>query len=318
MSFKVFGQLFKILEVDLIRVVNSKDTDRDRSPNGKITLTVRLACCIRFFAGGDAYDIACMFGVSHTSVFLSIDYVIESINDCDALKIEFPSDHNIQREIANGFLKKSTDARFACCVGCIDGIIIWTHKPSKEDCDEVGVSESKFFCGRKHKFGLNMQAVCNHKKQFLDVSILYGASSSDHLSFEVSELRQKKLGRPGFLAEGLCLFGDNAYVNSKFMATPYPNVGSNREKDAYNFYHSQLRITVEGTFGLLINRWGFLRKKAPQQYTVKKTMSAVSAMCRLHNFLIDAGDEKCPSSFTEEDEWSLAVNGAVPFALREG
>jgi hypothetical protein len=39
------------------------------------------------------------------------------------------------------------------------------------------------------------------------------------------------------------LFGDNAYLNSSFMATPYPNVSidpAKKTKDDYNFYHSQL------------------------------------------------------------------------------
>ncbi len=316
MSFETFSNLFKVIKVDLIRVVNAR-SDGKSSPNGKITLTVRLACGIRFFAGGDAYDIACMFGISHTSVFDSVDYVIEAVNQCKALDLEFPSDHEKQREIANGFLKKSPLAGFACCVGTIDGIVIWTHKPTKKDCEEMGVSESKFFCGRKHKNGLNMQAVCNDKKQFTDISIRYGASTSDLLAFEVSELRHK-LGRPGFLADGLCLFGDNAYINTPFMATPYPNIGTDMTKDAYNFFHSQLRITIEGAFGLLTQRWGYLRKQAPKKYTIKKNIAAVSAMCRIHNFLIEDGETTCPRSHSEEDEWSLAVNGAVPFALREG
>jgi len=71
-----------------------------------------------------------------------------------------------------------------------------------------------------------MQATCNSQKQFLDVSINYGAALSDHMAFEVSDLRRKLLSQPGFLAEGLCLFGDNAYVNLSFVATPYPNTGS--------------------------------------------------------------------------------------------
>jgi len=206
-----------------------------------------------------------MFGISHSSVFENIDIVIESINNCDALKTEFPSDHDEQRKIADGFLRKSLDAQFANCVGYIDGILIWMQKPKKDDCEDVDVCEKKFFCGRKHKFGLNMQATCNSQKQFLDVSINYRAALSDHMVFEVSDLRQKLLSQPGFLAEGSCLFGDNAYVNSSFMAIPYPNTGSDMQKDAYNFHHSQLWINIEGAFGLLTQRWGFLRKAAPQQ-----------------------------------------------------
>ena len=40
-------------------------------------------------------------------------------------------------------------------------------------------------------------------------------------------------------------------------------------------------------------------------------------MAKLHNFLIDSGKERCDSP-TEEDEWSMAVNGAVSFSVRRG
>lgn len=59
----------------------------------------------------------------------------------------------------------------------------------------------------------------------------------------------------GLLHDDLVLFGDNAYLNSKYMVTLYPNVSSGG-KDDYNFYHSQLRIRVECAFGMLVGRWG--------------------------------------------------------------
>ncbi|KAL7552690.1 hypothetical protein ACHAWF_015923 [Thalassiosira exigua] len=312
-SYANFVRLYRILKPDLLRIVDPPKVCKH--PNGPISLPVRLGAALRFFAGAEAYDICCMFGISHSSVFESIDDVIDAINQCKELKIEFPACHERQREIAAGFRAKSTWARFGRCVGCIDGIIIWTHKPSKEDCDEVGVDEKKFFCGRKSKFGLNMQAVCDDKRRFVHVSINYGAASSDHMAFEVSELKQK-LSQPGFLANGLCLFGDNAYVNSKHMATPYPNVGSNTDRDRYNFHHSQLRINIECAFGILTNRFGFLRKIAPKQYTVKKVMAIVMAMCRLHNLLIDFGDTSADATRTECDELHLAMEGAVPVIAR--
>ena len=64
MTFSVFGRLFKLLATYMKEFVS--DDDNNHSPNGKIALTVRLACGIRFFAGGDAYGIACMFGISHS------------------------------------------------------------------------------------------------------------------------------------------------------------------------------------------------------------------------------------------------------------
>jgi len=70
------------------------------------------------------------------------------------------------------------------------------------------------------------------------------------MAFENSDLR-RELETSNFLYSGLCLFGDNAYINTKYMATPYPNVKQG-SKDAYNFYHSQLRICVECAFGMLV------------------------------------------------------------------
>jgi hypothetical protein len=59
---------------------------------------------------------------------------------------------------------------------------------------------------------------------------------------------------------GLCfLFGNNAYLNTQYMTTPYSAV-SGGTNNAYNFYHSQLRIRIECTFGMLTRtRWGILR-----------------------------------------------------------
>jgi hypothetical protein len=136
------------------------------------------------------------------------------------------------------------------------------------------------------------------------------------LAFEASELR-RKLEQNGFLAPNLCLFGDNAYINKMYMATPYPNVQGPCTKDSYNFFHSQLRIRIECAFGLLVQRWGFLRKKAPQQFTMKKVIATVSCLCRLHNFLINCEDE-FPSQHTAEDDLHLNMNGAVPLVLRTG
>ena len=59
----------------------------------------------------------------------------------------------------------------------------------------------------------------------------------------------------GLLKNGYVLFGDNAYLNSPYMATPYSNVSDNpdkRSEDNYNFFHSQLRIRVECAFGMLV------------------------------------------------------------------
>jgi hypothetical protein len=57
---------------------------------------------------------------------------------CPDLSIEFPRDHGLQRELALEFKKKS-NADFDCCVGAVDGILIWIHCPSAKDSEESAV-----------------------------------------------------------------------------------------------------------------------------------------------------------------------------------
>ena len=317
MSYHALCRLLRLIEPTLEKEMDSKRNEPgyvERAPNGPIDLLVRVAAAIRFFAGAEAYDISVMFGISHRSVFDSLDCVaVNAINGTEAMDIKFPTDQDEQRKIARGFQMKSPVAKIDFCVGCVDGMLVWIHKPTKEECKASGVDESKYFCGRKHKFGLNLQAVCDHKKRFTDISIRYVASTSDHLAFEVSGLKKKIVSVPGFFADELCLFGDNAYVNVFFMATPFPNVsGDEIRKDGYNFYHSQLRITIEGAFAWLTQVWGMLRKQMPKKYSIKKIMAIVSCLCRLHNFLIDDKKDHSPVPSSEEDEWNLTVSGAVP------
>ena len=275
-------------------------------PNGPITTSVRVACALRYFAGGSPYDLMAVYAISLTEVMNSVWYVVQAINDNPDFIISYPTSHDKQREIAEGFRKVST-ANFDCCAGAVNGVLIWTHKPSEADAAKSGCASAKFLCGRKHKFGLNCQAVCDVRGKFLDVSIVYPGSTSDCLAFEGMSLFAKLQNH--LLASGLCLFGDNAYLNSPFMATPFSGV-SGGTKDAYNFYHSQVRIRVECAFGMLVHRWGLLRRAMPLNVSLKKTIALVIALFKLHNFCIDELDTVVPAA-SAHDELQNAIEGGI-------
>lgn len=312
MTFTDFNRLCRLLNPHLNSFTRSNG-DRNWGPNGRIPNNVRLACAIRYFAGGSVYDIMALFGLSESSFYDSVSMVVDAVNMCPELQLSYPTTEEKQREIAAGFESKSR-ACFNCCAGAIDGLLIWINKPSKEQCEITDQGQTKFYCGRKNKYGLNMQAVCDHQGRFLDVSIVYGGASSDLLAFEASEI-YGKLKNDNLLAPGLCLFGDNACVNSPFMATPYPG-NINRERDNYNFFHSQLRIISECSFGRLVTRWGFLQKKAPQNFSIAKIIATVLCLCRLHNFCTDASlarrEELDPLRAVDEDAISIRLHGGIP------
>jgi hypothetical protein len=125
-------------------------------------------------------------------------------------------------------------AGFTNCGGCIDGMLLCLEKPMNDECDQVQVDSGKFYCGRKGKYGLNMQAVCDARQRFLDVSLQNPGSASDYLAFITTDLKHD-LGMKGFLAENPCIYGDNAYINNNFMAVPFFNTQSGI-KDNYIFF----------------------------------------------------------------------------------
>lgn len=260
---------------------------------------------LRYFSGGDPKDIGPNHGVHWTEVLKSVWYVVDAIHKASSMNIKFPASHAEQKKIALGFKAKSRIG-LSNCVGAIDGILIWINKPSKVDVlNNILFGEAKFFCGRKKKYGLNLMATCDARGYFLDVEIMFPGSTSDFYAFLNSQLREK-LERPGFLANGLCLYGDNAYVNSPYMIVPFKGA-QDGAKDAFNFFHSSLRINVECAFGMLVHRWGILRKAIPMNVTVAKTTSLVLALCKLHNFCINESDSS--EEMLSTDEVTIAQSG---------
>jgi DDE superfamily endonuclease len=186
-------------------------------------------------------------------------------------------------------------------------LLIWIERPSAADCAEAHCGAKKFFCGRKHKFGLNLQGTCDAFGRFLDISIGHPASTSDFLAFTTSKLHAL-LEVPGFLAPGLCVFGDSAYVNNAYFITPFKNVKKG-VKDSFNFYQSQLRIKIECAFGMFVGRWGLLRRALPQAMSLKKVTGLTLCLCRLHNFCIDHREKKLLTPLASDTMENLAHGG---------
>lgn len=264
----------------------------EKAQNGPITSEMRLAMALRYFSGGDPLDIAPLFGVGHSEVSPSVWAVVDAVNQCPELKYEYPSDHEKQKEIASGFYEKSS-AFFDCCAGAIDCMLIWISKPQQWECDALKVHVSEFFCKRKDKYGLSLQGIVDSDCRFLDICVAHPAKAGDCTVYMTSEIGSK-VESETFIAPGLCLFGDQAYVDSLHMAVPKKGQVDDYE-DAYNFYHSQLRIRVEMAFGILVSRFGILRKCMPINITIERTMAMVQCLVRLHNYCINQQLSTCES-----------------------
>ena len=85
---------------------------------------------------------------------------------------------------------------------------------------------------------------------------------------------------------GRYVIGDNAYVCTEHLLTPFPGTQrSEPEKNNYNFYLSQLRIRIEMTFGRFANRWRLFQR--PVQVKLKNLGKLFMCAAMLHNFCED-------------------------------
>ena len=82
----------------------------------------------------------------------------------------------------------------------------------------------------------------------------------------------------------LCLFGDNAYLNSRCMASPYAGVSGRRTQDVYNFYHSQLQICINCCFRISSRKWAIVIRSSSiptKDMSIAKTIAlAGSSTCK--------------------------------------
>jgi hypothetical protein len=158
-------------------------------------------------------------GVSYASLFNSVWGVVDVIKKNPVLKIQFPTKQE-QLKIAKGF-ERMSGAGFDRVIGAIDGILIWIIKPNKTECEKAKCGSKSFFCGRKDKSGLNMQAICDNHLRFKWIDICWPGCTADYMARITSDLYSKIMNEDSIIYKGLTLIGDNVYVKSLHMAVPF-------------------------------------------------------------------------------------------------
>ena len=133
-----------------------------------------------------------------------------------------------------------------------------------------------------------MQAICDDELRFIFIDLSWPGSTADYMAWVTSCLCQDIENSTNSLIpkikRGFTLIGDNAYVKAEYMAVPVKACKTEVE-DGYNFYQSQLRITIERAFGVLVHRWSILR--GPLNVPLFKVVPIVHSLCKLHNFCIN-------------------------------
>ena len=138
---------------------------------------------------------------------------------------------------------KSTAGIFRGCVAAVDGLFVKTLAPTAVNTPNV----LSYYSGSKCGYGMNIQAICDSNYRFCSMSAISPGATNDWTAWNRSELS----GVVGRLPRGFHILGDAAYPLSDQLLTPYPGKLLPPDKDAFNFFLSQLRVKTEQSFGIL-------------------------------------------------------------------
>jgi hypothetical protein len=249
------------------------------SGSDDITSDSRLGAALIMLGGGRQMEAMRTHGISKAQAFANLHRVVAAVNDCPALDITFNTSREALDDLAAGFKKRSKPyGIFKKCVGAIDGLAIKIKCPRR---NEV-INQSHYYSGSKKIYCMNMQAVCDSDCKFTLVSCRHVGSTNDGVSFRTSSLK----GANESLPFPMHFVGDAAYVGTEQMIVPYEGINLHitcPPKDWFNFWQSQVRITIERCFGIFIATWGIFW--VALSFSPRHSVAIVNACCRLHNFL---------------------------------
>ena len=84
---------------------------------------------------------------------------------------------------------------------------------------------------------------------------------------------------------GMYIVGDSAYALRGFLLVPYSNAKPGSPEDAFNYFLSCMRISVECAFGEIDRRFGIFWKRL--EGDLSSHASTIDSCMRLHNLIVD-------------------------------
>ena len=256
-----------------------------RSSGSYVNSRAMLAMTMRFLAGGSVHDICLVHGVADSTFYECIWKVMDSLDSHLELDGIDPSDVESLRRLERCMFDRSKET-VEGCIGAIDGMAVRIGRPKASD-----TSVPSYYFNRKGFYSINLQAIADGNRKFLWYSMATCGGTHDSLAWKVTKLAQTLEKTP--LPYGFFIAGDDAYSCTNQLISPYSTQKCRRgqpkwrERDSFNFYQSRCRINVECAFGILVQRFGILRR--PQTHALKYTPTVTAVCMKLHNLCLDDG-----------------------------
>ncbi|XP_037268956.1 putative nuclease HARBI1 isoform X1 [Rhipicephalus microplus] len=243
-------------------------------------------------------DVAGRFGMATATAFRVVERTLEYFLDIAEEVISFPGDLD---QLSADFEQVSGVPN---TIGCIDGSYISIRCPAKK--------VRSTYVNRHSYPSLTLQALCDHKKKFLDVTTGHPSKIHDSRIFRTSRLSSKL---PHVCCSGKYhVLGDAAYPLRDYLITPFRNYGHlDARQRAFNYHFSATRVKIENAFGDLKAR--FRQLLHLDFLFVDKMNKFIIACCVLHNMCINCGDVDVPPYIDDEHapwEWEAQPDDVPP------
>ena len=302
MSVPAHGNLVRILDPILERAAYNSRTAEPIQVEHIIGLGLRV------LAGGTLSDNRHIFGMSCPASYGCFNDFLDAVNSAPELDINLPSTPEQWHRINREFRKKSTNEILYGVSLATDGFFQRSNCPSQSEIDNI----VSYYSGHYESYGLNCQAGVFSDLQFGYFGVVAPGSTNDNIAYPIAKGMKDAIES---LPDGLYAVADAAYTVSEKMLIPHTGVERlNADKDAFNYYLSQVRIRVEMAFGRLVNKFRILNGKV--EGSMDRVSRILTACARLHNFVIQQdGPFGTPSdSIAEEMESNgICPNPQAPF-----
>ncbi|XP_067633561.1 putative nuclease HARBI1 [Eurosta solidaginis] len=216
-------------------------------------------------------EIANRFNMAESTAWRVIRRVIEWLLSIGHEYVQWPSLSKARDNIRKFYAMKS----ISNVIGCIDCSHIKIKAP---------VSNKEAYFNRKHFYSLQLQAVVDADKIFIDIFAGEPGSLHDSRVLRRSSLYQRALDdMTSTFPFNSGLLGDSAYANTEWLISPFRDNGFlTSAQRQFNYLHSSTRNVVENAFGLLKMR--FRRLLHFTEHTdLQSIVRIIICGCILHN-----------------------------------
>ncbi|KAJ8930400.1 hypothetical protein NQ314_016795, partial [Rhamnusium bicolor] len=197
-----------------------------------------------------------------------------SLLDIAPRYIKFPKSPEEKERLSDDFFKVSG---FPSTLGCINGTSIPVITPSHKI--------KSTYVNRHDTLAITVQAICDHRKCFIDV--FTGTPGKIHDSRVLKLSHVYKL-LPNICGSNYHILGDSAYHIREWLLTPYRDFGNLDENERqFNKTFCATRVLIENSFGILKSRF----RQLLQVQSVEKISKFIFSCCVLHNLCIMNCDE---------------------------